>query len=93
MTAVRPGNDTFFTKLVSFTLLPLFAIESPEGANSSLYGATSPDAKAGGFYGPSGFLGMNGAVAKLNAPNPSKDLEVAKKLWELSQELTHVNWG
>jgi hypothetical protein len=93
MNTVGPGNDSLATKIVSFTLLPLFGQEPKDGANASLCAATSPEVKGGEYYSPSGFLGLFGAVGAHNYPNNAKDLEVAKKLWQVSEELTKVTWN
>lgn len=93
MTAVRPGNDSFFTKFVGATLLPIWGQEAVDGANASVFASTSPSAEAGEFYGPNGFLGMRGNVEKTSMPESAKNAEVATKLWELSGQLTSVSYA
>jgi hypothetical protein len=93
MTSIRAGNETWLARFSNLISLPLFAMEVSEGAKFSLYAATSPEAQSGGFYGPNGFCELYGDVKKLNPPNASRSLIVAKKFWEVSEELTHVNWN
>lgn len=92
MTSIRPGNDSFFTKLVAWTLMPLFSQEADEGAATSLFAATSPDALSSEYYAPNGFLATHGPPTKLPMPNAANDLKTAEKLWEVSVKLTNVTW-
>lgn len=62
------------------------------GALPSLYAATAPDVESGSFYGPSGFMRMRGWPAP-EVPNPRRvTVEVATKLWELSENLTRIGF-
>jgi NAD(P)-dependent dehydrogenase (short-subunit alcohol dehydrogenase family) len=71
----------------------LVAQSGEMGALPTLYAATAPDVKQAGYYGPGGILKMKGYPA---ADQPKQDLmdpEVARKLWELSEEMTGVKFG
>ena len=60
------------------------------GALTMLYAATSPNAKGGEYIGPDGILGSRG-YPKVVTPKPNAlDEDVARKLWEASEELTGV---
>ena len=61
-----------------------------QGALPSLYAATSPDAKGGGYYGPTGLGETRGAPHKASVPRQALDREVAARLWEISEQLTGV---
>ncbi len=74
-------------------VLPLFGQDASLGANPSLFGSTSLNAKGGEYYGPSGIFGAKGPVHKIDPPAPAKDLEAAEKLWKISEELTKVGWN
>lgn len=91
MTKSAP-NAGWFSRIVGATLLPWFGQEPREGSSSSLYAATSPEAEAGEYYGPSGIGAMRGTVTKLSIPAAVKDVEKAKKLWEISEKLTSFKW-
>jgi len=62
------------------------------GALGTLMAATSPDLRGGEYIGPVGMNHMRGppVVSKSNAE--SYDLDVAKKLWARSEELTKVRF-
>ena len=53
-------------------------------------GATNPEVKPGGYYGPDGLREMKGNPAEAIIPAQAKDPETAKKLWEVSEKLTGV---
>lgn len=55
-----------------------------------LYAATAPDAQGGDYYGPNGLLGLKGNPKKVKSTRRSCNETVARKLWEVSEELTKV---
>ena len=61
------------------------------GALPSLYAATAPDARAGGFYGPRWF-GAWGAPTTATIPGHARDEQVAARLWDISEQLTGVHF-
>lgn len=66
----------------------LFAQSAAQGALPTLYAATAPAACAGEFYGPDGFQEMWGKPTRVRAFARAHDPEVARRLWEVSVELT-----
>jgi len=71
----------------------LLAQPAAHGAVPQLYAATAPEAESGGFYGPSGFQEARGRHPKPVRPARSAtDPEVARRLWEVSEELTGVRF-
>jgi NAD(P)-dependent dehydrogenase (short-subunit alcohol dehydrogenase family) len=70
----------------------LFGGDPKDGALPSLFAATSPEAEKGGYYGPGGFREMKGHVGPATIAEQAKDEAVASKLWDVSTELTGVNW-
>ncbi|HUQ60515.1 oxidoreductase [Lentzea sp.] len=68
----------------------LFSQSAEMGALPQLYAATSPDARGGQYYGPSGFNGLRGypAVARMTAA--ARDDLAANRLWELTTKLTGI---
>jgi len=62
------------------------------GALPTLFAAASADAKPAGYYGPNGFYELKGAVAPAQVFPQAKDQAVAKKLWDVSEQLTGVKW-
>ena len=77
---------------LSAPLNRMFAMESWQGALPTLYAATAADLKGGEFVGPDGCLGMTGypAVAKPN--RRSRDEAIARRLWDVSEELTEMRY-
>jgi NAD(P)-dependent dehydrogenase (short-subunit alcohol dehydrogenase family) len=62
------------------------------GALPTLFAATSPQAPPNGYYGPNGFYELKGPVAPAQVFPQAKDEAVARKLWEVSEQLTAVKW-
>lgn len=54
----------------------------------ALYAATSPDARPGGFYGPSGPGHLGGAPGEQRLYSRLLDQEGAARIWRISEELT-----
>ncbi|GAB3604888.1 SDR family oxidoreductase [Conyzicola nivalis] len=59
----------------------------------ALLAATTPDAKNGGFYGPQGLGNLGGAPGEQKLWAPLRSADDAKKVWEVSEELTGVSFG
>jgi protochlorophyllide reductase len=63
------------------------------GALPQLYAATSPYIDGGEYIGPDGLLGTTGYPKKVGANKRAYDEGVAAKLWEVSTEMTGVDYG
>ncbi len=60
-----------------------------EGALPTLYAATAPDTKDGGYYGPQGFQEMRGhEVGPAFIASQATNTTAATHLWQISEELT-----
>ena len=70
----------------------LFAQSDEDGALPSLYAATAPGVEGGQYFGPSGFQESRGAPKRVDSTARSKDTEVAARLWEVSEQLTAVQF-
>ncbi|MGC9495231.1 oxidoreductase [Streptomyces sp. WG7] len=68
---------------------PLFASSAAAGARPTLYAATA-DIPGGTYVGP-GVLQMYGAPKPVQAPKAARDPELARRLWEVSEQLTKVS--
>jgi NAD(P)-dependent dehydrogenase (short-subunit alcohol dehydrogenase family) len=64
-----------------------------QGALPTLYAATSPDAKAGGYYGPDRLSETRGYAAFAKIPPRAAEAGVAARLWEVSEALTKLRCG
>ncbi len=87
-----PGADAFLSKLGK-VLSPFFSQPAAAGALPQLYAATGADAIDGGYYGPDGFYELKGPVGIARVAKKAKDVAAAKRLWEVSEELTGLRWG
>ena len=78
--------------VMRFTNL-LFAQSAEMGALPTLYAATVPDLPGGSFVGPSGFRGQRGYPHLVTAAGKAYDEESWRRLWQISEELTGVQYG
>lgn len=62
------------------------------GALNQLYAATAPRAQGGQFIGPDGKNEMRGYPSLVQPIAAARDVELAKRLWQLSETLTGVNF-
>jgi NAD(P)-dependent dehydrogenase (short-subunit alcohol dehydrogenase family) len=58
----------------------------------ALLAATSPDARGGRLYGPSGFGNLSGAPAEQSFYRPLRRHEDAERIWRVSEELTKLSF-
>ncbi|NOK15619.1 SDR family oxidoreductase [Corallococcus carmarthensis] len=64
-----------------------------QGALPTLYAATSPDAKGGGYYGPDKLNETRGFPAPAKVPPRANEQATAQRLWRESEQLTRVAFG
>lgn len=74
------------------TFLPFLFQPSAQGALPTLYAATSPEAKGGGYYGPNKLMETRGFPAVAKIPAQAEDVDVSIRLWEISKELAKVEF-
>ncbi len=86
-----PGSDGFQSRMMRL-LQPLMSQSASEGALPTLFAATSPDARNSGYYGPGGLFEMKGATASAVISSQARDRDLARQLWEVSENLTNVSW-
>jgi NAD(P)-dependent dehydrogenase (short-subunit alcohol dehydrogenase family) len=77
---------------VSKLLAVFFSHSAAAGALPTLFAATSLLAESGGYYGPSGFYELKGAVKPSFVASQAKDEKIAARLWQVSEELSGVSW-
>ena len=76
-------------------LLPVFerlSQSAAEAARSVLRAATDPNAQGGELFGPGGRLGMRGAPVVVRPGLRGKDEGIARRLWQVSEDLTGVRY-
>jgi NAD(P)-dependent dehydrogenase (short-subunit alcohol dehydrogenase family) len=62
------------------------------GAQPSLMAATMPGLPGGTYVGPRGFAEMRGRPAVVTPSRTARDEELARRLWEVSEEATGVHF-
>ncbi len=67
---------------------PLVTHSPEKGALPVLYAALGNDVQGGDYFGPTGYREMKGGPGKVDSTPLSHDLEIARHLWDLSEELT-----
>jgi NAD(P)-dependent dehydrogenase (short-subunit alcohol dehydrogenase family) len=99
-TAAHPGyaatNLQFHSQrramdLVSIVGNRLLAQDENGGALPTLYAATA-DIPGNSFAGPGGFMEQRGAPKLVGRSSRAKDMDVARRLWDVSEELTGVRF-
>lgn len=84
-----PGAIRKVTNLIESVI----AQDAKMGALPQIYAATEPNVPGGAYIGPDGFGEWRGYPKLVNANSHAKNLEDAKKLWQISEVLTKVNFA
>jgi NAD(P)-dependent dehydrogenase (short-subunit alcohol dehydrogenase family) len=101
-TAAHPGaTNTNLGRYVEdrwyFGLMRLLAEPMTQsatmGALPTLRAATDPDAKGGDYFGPGSFMESRGYPIKVGCSNAARDASLAKRLWDVSEELTDIHYA
>jgi NAD(P)-dependent dehydrogenase (short-subunit alcohol dehydrogenase family) len=71
----------------------IFAQSEEMGALPQLYAATAPDVPGGALVGPSSFDQMRGHPKLVGSTKAGSDMEVAARLWDVSADLTGVDYA
>ncbi|MCY0987937.1 oxidoreductase [Nannocystis sp. ILAH1] len=77
---------------ISRTLLWFMFQPASQGALPTLFAATSPEARAGAYYGPDKMNEMRGSPAPAKVPPQAEDRAAAERLWRVSEQLTGVRF-
>jgi len=80
-------------EILGKTLLAPVTHPPPEGALPTVRAATDPAALGGQYYGPSRWFEQAGPPVLVESNAASHDRETARRLWDLSIELTGVDPG
>ena len=86
-----PGANSLLWQINNL-LRPFVSHSAAEGALPTLFAATSPDAKGGGYYGPNWFYELKGPPAPAKIMPQANDAAVAARLWGISAALTGVSF-
>jgi NAD(P)-dependent dehydrogenase (short-subunit alcohol dehydrogenase family) len=71
---------------------PFFSQSAADGALPLVAAATDADARPGDYYGPGHFWGLKGPPKKAGQPKAAGHLETARRLWEVSEQLTGLRY-
>jgi NAD(P)-dependent dehydrogenase (short-subunit alcohol dehydrogenase family) len=71
---------------------PFFGHSAADGARPILFAATSPKAKPGAYYGPSGIGELRGAPAPALIMPQARDAATAARLWDASEKLAGTSF-
>jgi NAD(P)-dependent dehydrogenase (short-subunit alcohol dehydrogenase family) len=96
--AAHPGfSDTELMRNMPAPLVSAFELVAPlvaqnpaMGALPSLRAATDPAVVGGQYFGPDGFLQSRGYPKVVASSKKSHDVELQRRLWAVSEELTGV---
>jgi hypothetical protein len=71
----------------------LIAQSADKGALPQLHAATAPDVHGADFFGPDGYRALRGHPTRVAPSSHGADPEVARRLWEVSEQLTGVTFA
>ncbi len=66
--------------------------DAARGALPALRAATGLDAAAGSYYAPDGIFQAKGDPVLIPIPKPAEDAAAARRLWEISEDLTGMEF-
>lgn len=78
--------------ILKYTVGPFLTHAPSEGAKPTLMAAVTNGVKGGDYFGPTGFNEMKGKPGIASSTDLSKDETVAKRLWEVSEELSGLKF-
>jgi len=70
----------------------VLAQSASRGALPQLYAATMPDVRGGEYFGPDGLMEGRGSPKRVSATRAANDPDTARRLWEVSENLTGVRF-
>ncbi|MFG1496180.1 oxidoreductase [Saccharospirillum sp. HFRX-1] len=95
--AAHPGvSNTELSRYLPAWLMrivgPVFLQSAQAGAQPTLYAALGDDIRGGDFTGPRGFRELRGRAVKVDCARRARNAEVARQLWQQSEQLTGLQW-
>ena len=70
----------------------VIATSAEFGARPTVH-AVVADLPRNSYIGPTGFQGLRGAPGPNPRSKQARDADVARRLWDLSEQRTAVSWG
>jgi len=99
-TAAHPGiattelarhMPTFLYSILRYTVAPFITHSPAKGAQPTIMAAVGK-AEGGDYFGPTGFQEFKGKPGKVDSTPLSKDEDIAKRLWELSEQMVGMEY-
>jgi NAD(P)-dependent dehydrogenase (short-subunit alcohol dehydrogenase family) len=87
--AAPPAPDRYLMAVSNV----IFAQSAEMGALPTLFAATNPDVEGGAYVGPGGLFEQRGHPKLVGTTAAAQDQDVARRLWEVSEELTGVRFS
>ena len=84
-------DQTWYWRLL-YPIMTRMTQSSAMGALPSIRAAVDPQATGAQYYGPKGFMEMRGHPVVVQSNKASHNLEDARKLWKVSEQLTGVSY-
>jgi NAD(P)-dependent dehydrogenase (short-subunit alcohol dehydrogenase family) len=72
---------------------PWVSQSAADGSLPTLHAALSPAAQPGAYYGPDWFYELKGPPKAAFVAKQARNLDIAKRLWETSEELVRLDFG
>ncbi|MBI1366652.1 MAG: SDR family NAD(P)-dependent oxidoreductase [Alphaproteobacteria bacterium] len=91
-TNLQFSGPSRFAALAFRPLNAMFAQPAAKGAVPTVLCAAGEEARPGGYYGPTGFYDMTGPVGAARTAPQARNQQDARRLWDVSEELTGVVW-
>jgi NAD(P)-dependent dehydrogenase (short-subunit alcohol dehydrogenase family) len=92
--AVGPKMEgSGFMESVMQVMNRVFSQSAEMGALPTLYAAAAQEVCSGDYIGPNAFFETWGHPKKVDSSGTSKNAEDARRLWEISEQLTGVRFG
>ncbi|WP_067650882.1 SDR family NAD(P)-dependent oxidoreductase [Nocardia harenae] len=96
--AAHPGGSNtdlgrHLPAVIRVPAMQLFSQSAAMGALPTLRAGTDPAARGGQYYGPGGVGGLSGHPVLAESSKQSHDTEIARRLWEVSEDLTGVSYS
>lgn len=90
-TNLLASGPTGVTRMVMRTGNKLVAQDVATGALPQIFAAAGADVESGQFYGPDGRNEAKGYPTLVEPKDEARDRELARRLWDVSEELTGVH--
>ena len=90
----RPQNPLgrFLYFSIEKIMASFMSQDAVRGALPTLRAATATDAAQGSYYGPDRIFQLKGDPIRVPIPQPARDEAASRRLWEVSEKLTRVQW-